>query len=197
MTYDLLLPLVAFAFVAIATPGPNNLMLLASGANFGVRRAIPHMFGIMFGHAGMLIVLGLGLGNVFELYPTLKTILKVLSVSYMLYLAWKIATSTAPKAVSGDAKPLTLMQAAVFQWVNPKAVATALTAVTVYAPDQSYLVIFTVALVFISVSLPSVSVWTILGQQMQKILTNERRLRTFNITMAVLLVASLYSVVTF
>ncbi len=197
MTYDFLFPLMAFAFVAIGTPGPNNLMLLASGANFGVRRTIPHMCGIMFGHAVMLIVLGLGLGNVFELYPALKTILKVFAVSYMLYLAWKIATSAAPKAVSGDAKPLTFMQAAVFQWVNPKAVASALTAVTVYAPDQSYFVIFAVALVFISVSLPSVTAWAALGQQMQKLLTNERRLRAFNIAMAMLLVASLYSVVTF
>jgi len=197
MTYDFLLPLITFAFVSSITPGPNNLMLLASGANFGVRRTIPHMLGISLGHGGMLFVLGMGLGNVFELYPMLKTVLKVLAVLYMLYLAWKIATASAPKAVSGDAKPLTFLQAAAFQWVNPKAVAMALTAVTVYAPEQSFAVIAATAVTFALVNLPSVSAWAMLGQQMQKFLTNARRLRVFNVSMAALLVGSLYTVVTF
>ena len=126
-----------------------------------------------------------------------RQVLKVLAVLYMLFLAWKIATASAPKTVSGDAKPFTFLQAAAFQWVNPKAVAMALTAVTVYAPEQSFAVIGITALIFCFVNLPSVSLWAVLGQQMQKLLTNARRLRIFNITMASLLVASLYTVVTF
>ena len=145
-------------------------MLLASGANFGLRRSVPHMLGISLGHGGMLFVLGMGLGNVFELYPVLKVILKVLAVLYMLFLAWKIATASAPKAVTGEAKPFTFLRAAAFQWVNPKAVAMAFTAVTVYAPDQSFAIIAITALVFCLVNLPSVFIWTVLGQQMQKFL---------------------------
>jgi threonine/homoserine/homoserine lactone efflux protein len=194
MTYDLILPLMMFALVSSITPGPNNLMPLASGANFGFRRSLPHMLGISLGFAFMVLLVGLGLAQVFELYPVLKLVLKVLAVVYMLYLAWKIANAAAPKAADETGKPFTFLQAAAFQWVNPKAWAMALTAVTVYAPNQEFVVIAVVAAVFSAVNLPSVTFWAVLGQQAQRILTNQRRLRVFNITMAVLLVASLYSV---
>lgn len=194
MTYELILPLMMFALVSSITPGPNNLMLLASGANFGFRRSVPHMLGISMGFAFMALLVGLGLAQVFELYPVLKLVLKVLSVVYMLYLAWKIANAAAPEEVTGAGKPFTFLQAAAFQWVNPKAWAMALTAVTVYAPSQELAVIAVVAGVFSAVNLPSVTFWAVLGQQAQRILTNQRRLRVFNITMALLLVGSLYSV---
>lgn len=194
MTYELILPLMMFALVSSITPGPNNLMLLASGANFGFRRSVPHMLGISMGFAFMALLVGLGLAQVFELYPVLKLVLKVLSVVYMLYLAWKIANAAAPEEVTGAGKPFTFLQAAAFQWVNPKAWAMALTAVTVYAPSQELAVIVVVAGVFSAVNLPSVTFWAVLGQQAQRILTNQRRLRVFNITMALLLVGSLYSV---
>ncbi len=194
MTYDLILPLMMFALVSSITPGPNNLMLLASGANFGFRRSLPHMLGISLGFALMALLVGLGLAQVFEVYPVLKLVLKVLSVAYMLFLAWKIANAAAPKAVDAVGKPFTFLQAAAFQWVNPKAWAMALTAVTVYAPNQEFAVIAVVAAVFSVVNLPSVTFWAVLGQQAQRFLINHRRLRVFNITMAVLLVASLYSV---
>jgi len=194
MTYEMILPLMMFALVSSITPGPNNLMLLASGANFGFRRSVPHMLGISLGFALMALLVGIGLAQVFELYPVLKLVLKVLAVVYMLYLAWKIANATAPKAVSGAGKPFTFLQAAAFQWVNPKAWAMALTAVTVYAPNQELVVIAVVAGVFTAVNLPSVTFWAVLGQQAQRVLTNQRRLRAFNITMAVLLIGSLYSV---
>lgn len=194
MTYELILPLMMFALVSSITPGPNNLMLLASGANFGFRRSLPHMLGISLGFALMALLVGLGLAQMFELYPVLKLVLKVLAVTYMLYLAWKIANAAAPKAADEAGKPFTFLQAAAFQWVNPKAWAMALTAMTVYAPSQELAVIVVVAAVFAAVNLPSVTFWAVLGQQAQRILTNQRRLRVFNVTMAVLLVASLYSV---
>ncbi len=194
MSYETILPLMMFALVSSITPGPNNLMLLASGANFGLRRSLPHMLGISLGFAFMALLVGIGLARVFELYPVLKLILKVLAVVYMLYLAWKIANAAAPEAVDGAGKPFTFLQAAAFQWVNPKAWAMALTAVTVYAPNQDFAVIVVVAVVFSAVNLPSVTFWALLGQQAQRILTNQRRLQMFNITMAILLLGSLYSV---
>ncbi len=194
MTYELLLALIAFAFVSSITPGPNNLMLMASGANFGFRRTVPHMLGVGLGFTFMVLLVGTGLVQAFDRYPVSYTILKIASVIYLLYLAWKIANAapTQDQAVKGT--PMTFLQAASFQWVNPKAWAMALTATAAYTPDQTLGAIMVVALVFGAVNLPSVSVWTVLGQQMARVLTNPRRLLAFNWTMAVLLVASLYPV---
>ncbi len=195
MTYDVLTALVAFAFVTSITPGPNNLMLMASGANFGFRRTIPHMLGVGLGFVFMVGLVGVGLARVFDAYPASYTVLRVASVGYMLYLAWKIATAAPPSEAKRAGTPMTFTQAALFQWVNPKAWAMALTAVSVYAPSQSLGAIALVALVFGAVNLPSVGSWTVLGQQMRRLLTNPARLRAFNIVMAVLLVASLYPVI--
>lgn len=194
MTHEIFAALAAFAFVTSITPGPNNLMLMASGANFGFRRTLPHMLGVGFGFILMIILVGLGLVRIFETYPLSHTVLKTLSVGYLAYLAWKIATAAPSKGADEKGKPITFIQAALFQWVNPKAWAMALTSVTVYAPGQSLYAIGLVALVFGAINLPSVGSWTVLGQQMQKILTSQRRLRIFNITMAILLMVSLYPV---
>ncbi|PJF07846.1 LysE family translocator [Pseudorhodobacter sp. MZDSW-24AT] len=194
MDQPLLLALVGFAFVTSVTPGPNNMMLLASGANFGFRRSLPHMLGISLGHALMVFLVGLGLAQVFQRQPALGTGLKLLSVLYMLWLAWKIAHAAAPREGQVGGRPLSFLQAAAFQWVNPKAWAMALTAVTVYASAQDWAAMLTVAVVFAMVNLPSVSVWTLAGQQLRRFLTTHRRLQAFNVTMAVLLVASLWPV---
>ncbi|WP_170550743.1 LysE family translocator [Ruegeria atlantica] len=194
MTYDILLALIAFAFVSSITPGPNNLMLMASGANFGFRRTIPHMFGIGLGFTVMVLLVGAGLVQVFDRYPVSYTVLKLASVVYLLYLAWKIAHAAPANGKMAEGDPITFLQAAAFQWVNPKAWAMALTATTAYTPDHTMQAIIFVALIFGAVNLPSVSTWTVLGQQMARILTNPRRLVVFNWTMAVLLVASLYPV---
>jgi len=196
MTYELILPLMMFALVTSITPGPNNLMLLASGANFGLRPTVPHMLGVSLGHAFMVFLVGIGLAQVFELYPVLKTVLKVLAVGYMLYLAWKIANAGAPKTSTRSGRPFTFLQAAAFQWVNPKAWAMALTAVTVYVPNPGLLTAVMLAGLFCSVNLPSVSLWAVLGQQMQRVLTSPIKLRIFNVFMAVLLLGSLYPVLT-
>ncbi len=194
MTYDILMALIAFAFVSSITPGPNNLMLMASGANFGFRRTIPHMLGIGLGFTFMVLLVGAGLVQIFDRYPISHTVLKVLSVLYLLYLAWKIAHAAPAKGADAAGTPMTFLQAAAFQWVNPKAWAMALTATAAYAPEQSLNAILLVALVFGAINLPSVSTWTVLGQQMARVLTNPRRLLVFNWTMAALLVASLYPV---
>ena len=191
MTYEMILALVGFAFATSITPGPNNLMLMASGANFGFRRTVPHMLGISLGHMLMIVLVGLGLNQLFVAFPALELAMKIASVAYLLFLAWKIANAAPPQEGAAKGKPLTFLQAALFQWVNPKAWFMALTATTVYAPDQSLSTILIVAAVFASTNLPSVSTWTFMGQQIRHVLTSEKRLRAFNWTMAALLVASL------
>jgi len=192
MTFDIFTALAAFAFVSSITPGPNNLMLMASGANFGFRRSIPHMLGISLGFVLMVFLVGIGLVQVFDLYPLSHTLLKVASAAYMTWLAWKIANAAPPKQGAAGGTPMTFLQAAAFQWVNPKAWAMALTAITLYAPDRSLAAVALVAVIFGAINGPSVSTWTILGQQMRRVLTNPARLRLFNVTMALLLIASLY-----
>lgn len=197
MTYEILLGLIVFALVSSITPGPNNLMLMTSGANFGFRRTVPHMLGVALGFTFMVLLVGIGLVQVFEAFPVSYTLLKVVSLVYLTYLAWRIATAV--PATGGNAEsgiPLTFIQAALFQWVNPKAWTMALTAVSVYSPSQSLTAVAFVAGVFGAVNLPCISFWTSMGQQLQRLLTNPRRLRMFNISMALLLVGSLYPVLT-
>ncbi len=191
MTYDHILPLIGYAFATSVTPGPNNMMLLASGANFGLRRSLPHMLGISGGHAFMVLVMGLGLAQLIHALPAVLVVLKVLAVAYVLWLAWKIAHSAAPQAAQSTGRPLTFLQAAGFQWVNPKAIAMAISAVTVYGGDGSITAIALVAITFACVNLPSVSVWTMAGEALRQFLSNPNRLRVFNWTMATLLVVSM------
>ena len=195
MDIEILTGLAAFSFASSITPGPNNLMLMASGANYGFRRTIPHMLGVGLGFVFMVIMVGIGLVQVFNAIPESYTALKVVSVIYLLYLAAKIATA-APSADGEGAqgKPLNFLQAAAFQWVNPKAWTMALTSVAVYAPSQNLLAVGFVAAVFGAINLPCVSLWTVLGEQLRHFLSKPERLRAFNWMMALLLVGSLYPV---
>lgn len=198
MSSDLLPALVAFAFATSVTPGPNNIMLMASGANFGLRRTVPHALGVSLGHAVMVAAVGLGLGAALQAAPGVERALEVAAVLYMLWLAWKLAQAAAPEtkggAKGGAGRPLTFLQAAAFQWVNPKAWAMALGAVSLYAPGGAVGAVLGVAVVFALVNLPSVSLWAGLGTQLKRLLTSPARLRAFNWTMAALLVLSLYPV---
>ena len=196
MTHELFLALLGFAFVTSVTPGPNNMMLLASGVNFGFRRTLPHMLGISIGHAVMVFLVGLGLAGVFKAWPPALLLLKGASVAYMLWLAWKIAQSGAPGEGRAKARPMTFLQAAAFQWVNPKAWAMALGAVSAYVAEPSALAYAAVAGTFALVNLPSVSVWAGAGQAVRRWLEGPGRLAAFNWTMAGLLVLSLWPVVT-
>lgn len=192
MTSAILAALLGFAFVTTVTPGPNNLMLMASGANFGFRRTLPHMLGIAGGVSLMALLVGLGLMALFEAVPLLSGILKVVSILYLLWLAYEIATAAPIEAREAKARPMTLMQAAAFQWVNPKAWAMCLSAITIYAPDRTLLSVAIVAGAFALVSLPAISVWAWLGTIIRERLSSPRRLRVFNLTMAALLVVSMY-----
>ena len=195
MTFEILLGLIVFSLVSSNTPGPNNLMLMASWANFGFRRSIPHMLGVALGFTFMVLLVGRGLVKVFEAYPVSYVLLKVVSLVYLLYLAWKIASAV--PAGGGEAEsgaPLTFIQAALFQWVNPKAWTMALTAVSIYSPSQSLVAVAFVAAVFGAVNLPCISFWTSMGLLMQRVLTSPLRLRAFNVLMAALLIGSLYPV---
>lgn len=191
MTIDIALALVLFAFASSITPGPNNVMLLASGANFGLRRTLPHMFGISGGHALMVAVLGLGLMGLFATVPWLRPALTVASVVYLLWLAWKIATAAPPAEGGAAGRPLTLWQAAAFQWVNPKAWYMGIYAQTNFASDGSVWAALAVAGIFAIINLPSVAVWAWGGTQVKRWLAAPGRLKAFNVTMALILVASL------
>lgn len=195
MTYDILTGLFLFAFVSSVTPGPNNLMLLASGANYGFRRSVPHMLGISLGHSLMVFLVGVGLMQLFDAVPRAHDLLTVAGIVYLLWLAWKIAHARAPGTADARGRPFTFIQAALFQWVNPKAWQMALTAITLYAPDRSLWAVALVAGVFACTNLPSISLWTVLGTKVQRLLSSPTRLVVFNFTMAVLLVASLIPVI--
>jgi threonine/homoserine/homoserine lactone efflux protein len=192
MTLAVLIALRGFAFVTTVTPGPNNVMLMASGANFGFRRTVPHMLGIAGGVSVMAFLVGMGLMAVFQAFPVLGVVLKVLSVAYLLWLAFKIATAAPLKDRAANARPMSIVEAAAFQWVNPKAWAMCLSAVTLYAPDRTMLSVTIVAGAFALVSLPAISIWAWLGTVIRQWLSNTTRLRVFNGAMAALLVASLY-----
>jgi threonine/homoserine/homoserine lactone efflux protein len=192
---ELLGPLVTFAVATSVTPGPNNVMITASGANFGFARSIPHMLGIGIGFMVMIVGVGLGLGQVFERVPVLHQILRYGGAAYLLYLAWRIATA-APTAADGKpaaARPLSFVQAALFQWVNPKGWMMAVGALSTYTTVGGDFVFetLTIALVFGAIGLPSVALWALLGIGIGRLLQAPWALRAFNVTMAVLLVASL------
>jgi len=193
---ELLFPLAVFSFVTSITPGPNNMMLLASGVNFGFRRTIPHMLGIGIGFALMVLLLGLGLGQVFVRFPVIYTVLKYVGAVYLIWLAWKIANS-GPIEGEGESKarPMTFLEAAAFQWINPKAWTMAVSAIATYLqPEQPLLSALIIAGFFGLVNLPSVSVWALFGMGMRRFLNDPKHVRLFNCAMALLLIASLWPV---
>lgn len=192
MEQTTLAALSAFALVSSITPGPNNMMLMASGANFGLRRTIPHALGVGVGFTLMIVLVGVGLMGLFDLFPILGTLLKVVSVAYLLWLAWKIAHAAAPDTTgSAHGKPMSFLAAMMFQWVNPKAWSMALTAIALYAPDRNLAAVLLVAVIFGIINLPSTSLWAVMGTALRDWLSSPARLRAFNWTMAALLVGSL------
>jgi threonine/homoserine/homoserine lactone efflux protein len=194
MTLELLLSLIGFAFVTCITPGPNNIMAMASGANFGVWRTAPHIAGIAIGFALMLVVLGLGLISLFEAVPQSYIVIKAVAVIYFVWLAWKFANAAPPGEGAAGGTPMTFLQASAFQWVNPKAWAMAVGAITNFAPDRNLLSVVAVALTFLIVATPATTMWTILGQEFRRLLNKQHLLKAFNWGMAALLLASLVPV---
>ncbi|MCL2655987.1 MAG: LysE family translocator [Betaproteobacteria bacterium] len=192
MSPDLLLPLIAYAFVTSITPGPNNMMLLASGVNYGFRRTLPHLCGVSLGLAPMLVGIGLGLGRLFARVPLLYSILHWVGMAYLLWLAWKIARSGAVSGTERKQVPLSFLQAAAFQWLNPKCWMMVFGALTTYLPSQWHIdALLTLTLVFVLVNVPCVASWAGLGKICRQFLSNPRAARIFNFVMAALLVTSL------
>ncbi|MBD8494117.1 LysE family translocator [Pseudomonas syringae] len=197
LSFDLLLAFALFALVTSITPGPNNMMLLASGVNFGFRRTLPHMLGISTGFMVLVLAVGFGLGSLFQTWPVLYTLLRYIGGAYLLYLAWKIATSgPANEDDKPQGKPMSFMAAALFQWVNPKAWVMAIGAISTYTPMQGYFTnVLVIAAVFALINLPGVSIWAGFGSLLRNVLRDPRGLRIFNGVMALLLVLSLYPLV--
>ncbi len=194
MSLDVFLALVVFAVVSTITPGPNNFMVLASGVNFGLPRTIPHILGIAGGFALLVSAVGLGLGALLKAFPTLDVALKIAGGAYLLYLAWKIATTrTMGSGGAAAGKPMTFLQAVAFQWVNPKAWVLALTAIAVYSvPDRPLLTIGIVFATFFVIMLPSLSLWAVFGRWLRNFLSQPTRLKWFNIAMGIALAATLW-----
>ena len=194
MPFDVFLALFVFAVVSSVTPGTNNFMVLASGVNFGFRRTIPHMMGVAIGFAVLVLAVGFGLGALLKTFPALHTALKVAGGAYLLYLAWKIGTTRSLSGRGeGAAAPMTFMQAAAFQWVNPKAWVLALTAIAVYAmPDAPLTSIGLVIAIFTVIIPPTLALWTVFGTGLRNWLADPVRLKWFNIGMGVLLAATLW-----
>jgi threonine/homoserine/homoserine lactone efflux protein len=187
-----------FAISSTVTPGPNNIMIMTSGLNYGVKKSIPHLLGICFGFPVMVIVIGFGFSIVFERYPLFNEIIKVLGIVYLLYLAWLIASSSPVSLEGRKSKPLSFTQAALFQWVNPKAWVVATGAVSAYTSVSSDIftqVIF-IALAFLIVAIPSLGTWLIFGVGIKKYLKSPKHQKVFNLSMALLLILSVLPVLT-
>lgn len=188
----MLLALSSFCLVSSITPGPNNMMLLSSGATFGLRRTVPHILGISGGCALMVLVVGWGLSGVAEHLPKFYSVLHVVATAYLLWLAWRIATSAGPGHATAGGRPIGVFAAAAFQWVNPKAWAMVLGAVANFSrPERMMSDVLLIAGVLVVVGLPCITLWAGCGTLLQRILHRQRTLRAFNWSMAVLLVLSL------
>ncbi|OUX24778.1 MAG: lysine transporter LysE [Euryarchaeota archaeon TMED255] len=192
MDTSLLPGLLMFALVSSITPGPNNLMLMASGVNFGLRATIPHLLGVVIGHALMTIALGMGISSLLNSIPQAHLALKILGVTYVLFLAWKIFNVNSGEQTENTTKgtPFSFSQAIAFQWINPKGWTLTLTALTLYSVVSSIESILLVALAFASINLPCVTVWTLAGIKLRNLLKNPKYLKLFNLIMASLLIIS-------
>lgn len=196
MSQQLTIGFIVFAVVAAFTPGPNNTMLLASGLNFGFRRTIPHVLGVAIGFGIVVLVAGFGLGAVFQAYPLLYAVLKYAGAAYLVYLAWLIATSGAVSTKGEQrGKPLSFIGAVLFQWVNVKGLVAAISSVAIYSAVAPYPYnVILLGVIFGVVGFFSAATWAMFGVGLSSLLSTPRAVRIFNVTMALLLVASLYPV---
>ncbi len=194
MTYETMLAIGLFSLVGSVTPGPSNFMLLVSGTNFGFWRTVPQILGITIGFSSVLLAVGFGLGSLITAYPPLGLALKIAGGAYLLYLAWRIGMSrTVSNGEMDAARPLTFLESAAFQWVNPKAWIAALTAMAAYAnAENPFLSVMLVTLVIAVVNLPTVSIWAGFGVMLRRFLSDPTKLKWFNITMGLLLAATLW-----
>ena len=185
--------LLLFTMSAAFTPGPNNLMITASGANFGYWRSLPHMMGVTFGFPAMLIAMAFGLVQIFDNWPVLHKYLRIAGATYMVYLAFRIATSTTIGKAKSTNQPLSFVEAALFQWINPKAVIYALSTLSIFTTPQGdfFNEILLLTIVAVLVSFCSITTWCLFGTAIGHLLKSPKALRVFNLSMAVALLASI------
>jgi threonine/homoserine/homoserine lactone efflux protein len=195
MPPELFWALLLFVLVTSFTPGPNNAMLLATGLNFGFRRGQPHLWGVALGFAVMVLAVGLGLGAVFQAYPAAYTVLKYVGAAYLLYLAWQIAKAGELEEGEARGRPITFLEAAAFQWLNPKGWVMAVGAVSTYAAVATFpFNMLLIAGLCGAVGILSSATWLGFGTTLKRLLTSPAAVRAVNITMALLLVASLWPI---
>ena len=186
-----------FAISTTITPGPNNIMLMSSGVNFGIKRSMPHLLGIVCGFVPMLLVIGLGMNEIFIQFPIIYQIIKVVGVFYLLYLAYLIGNASNISLQAGIANPISFVKAAAFQWLNPKAWVMATGAISTYTTLTSsfHWQVLYIAFVFMIIAFPCLFFWLIGGTQIKKYLAHSWQQKLFNVTMALLLVASIIPVI--
>ena len=195
MSLELLAAFLLFAVVMLFTPGPNNIMLMTSGLNFGFARTLPHMLGVSIGFGLMVFLVGIGLGAIFKIYPALYTVLKYAGAVYLLYLAWAIGTSGKVEEGKRKSRPMTFIEGAAFQWINAKGWIIALGGITTYAAFTSFPQnVILLSAFFVVLGTASSAAWAAFGSGLRRVLKDTRQVRAFNIVMALLLVASLYPV---
>jgi threonine/homoserine/homoserine lactone efflux protein len=196
MSQPLLIAFIVFAAVMYFTPGPNNIMLLSSGLNYGFRRTLPHLAGVVIGFAFMVGAVGLGFGTIFIAYPMLQTILKYAGAAYVIYLAAAIAMSEpVPPGQDNRRGPMTFWGAAMFQWVNVKGWVMVISTITAYAGIASFPWNIAIQVVLsLLLGVAATATWVQSGSSLRSFMTSPKAVRAFNIVMAALLLASLYPV---
>ncbi len=190
---DFIIAIFIFSFSATVTPGPNNIMILASGLNFGTMKSLPNYLGICIGFPIMVMFVGLGFGFIFESFPIVHTYIRIAGIFYLLFLSWKIDTSAPNSLNAKQSMPFSFLQAVVFQWVNPKAWIMATSAVAAFTSGDTniFLQVLIIALTFMIVAFPSTGLWLFCGVWLKKIFNSPSHQRTFNRGMAILLVLSI------
>ncbi|PLY10783.1 MAG: LysE family translocator [Arcobacter sp.] len=190
--FTMLLSIATFTVSSTMTPGPNNIMLLSSGLTFGYKRTIPHILGVTLGFSLMVLLVGLGFGIIFEKFPVVLKVLKVVGIAYLFWMAYKIATSKGSMNIKEKSKPFSFIQAALFQWVNPKGWIMSLTSISIFvsSKEDSITQVLIISLIFLLSGMLSTNTWAIGGVALKRFIKDESHVRKFNIIMAILLIAS-------
>ena len=189
------LSMALFWIVAAYTPGPNNVVASYSGFNFGIKKTIPHIFGVTFGFTLLVIALTFGLVNIFILFPIIQIVLKYLGSFFLIYLAYKISFSKSSIEKKSE-NPISFLDTFIFQFLNPKGVLIGIIIVSTYVEyGDNYLNYATQIVLFaFIISLSSITFWTFVGKYLRKFATNEKFIKYFNYAMSSLL---LLSIITF